>query len=45
MFENKALRRIFECKRVLVTGGLGHCRMEALRDLCSLPNIVKAYME
>ena len=41
MFENRVLRRIFGPKRDEVTGELRKLHNEELRDLYSLPNIVR----
>jgi len=41
VFENRVLRRIFGPKRDEVTGELGKLHNEELRDLYSLPNIVR----
>jgi hypothetical protein len=41
VFENKALRRIFGPKREEVTGGWRKLRNEELRDLLSLPSIIR----
>ena len=41
MFENRVLRRVFGSKRDEVTGELRKLRNEELRDLYSLPNIVR----
>ena len=41
VFENRVLRRVFEPKRDKVTGEWRKLRNEELRDLYSLPNIVR----
>ena len=41
MFENRALRKIFEHKRDEVTGERKKLHKEELNDLCSLPNIIR----
>ena len=41
MFENRVLRRVFGPKRDEVTGEWRKLHNEALRDLNSLPNIVR----
>jgi hypothetical protein len=41
VFENTVLRRIFGPKRDEVTGEWRKLHKEELRDLCSLPNIVR----
>jgi hypothetical protein len=41
MFENRVLRRIFASRRVEVTGGWRKLHNEELRDLYSLPNIIR----
>ena len=41
VFENKVLRRVFGSKRDEVTGELRKLHNEELRDLYSLPNIVR----
>ena len=41
MFENRVLRRAFGPKRDEVTGEWGKLHYEELRDLYSLPNIVR----
>ena len=41
VFENRVLRRIFGSKRDEVTGGWRKLHNEELRDLYSLPNIVR----
>jgi len=41
VFENRVLRRIFGPKRDEVTGELRKLHNEELRDLYSLPNIVR----
>jgi hypothetical protein len=41
VFENKVLRRIFEPKRDEVTGGCRKLHNEELRDLYSLPSIIR----
>ena len=41
VFENKVLRRVFGPKRDEVTGELRKLHNEELRDLYSLPNIVR----
>ena len=40
-FENRVLRRVFGPKRDEVTGEWRHLHNEELRDLYSLPNIVR----
>ena len=41
MFENRVLRRVFGSKRDEVTGECRKLHNEELRDLYSLPNIVR----
>jgi hypothetical protein len=41
VFENRGLRRIFELKRVKVTGGWKKLHNEELHNLYSLPNIIR----
>ena len=41
MFENRVLRRVFGSKRDEVTGEWRKLHNEELRDLYSLPNIVR----
>ena len=41
MFENMVLRKIFEHKRDEVTGERKKLHNEELKDLCSLPNIIR----
>jgi len=41
MFEKRVLRRVFGPKRDEVTGEWGKLHNEELRDLYSLPNIVR----
>ena len=41
MFDNKMLRRVFGLKRVEVTGEWRKLHKEELKDLYSLPNIVR----
>ena len=41
MFENRVLRRVFGSKRGEVTGEWRKLHSEELRDLYSLPNIVR----
>jgi len=41
VFENRVLRRVFESKRDEVTGEWRKLHNEEIRDLCSLPNIVR----
>jgi hypothetical protein len=41
VFENRVLRRIFEPKRLEITGEWRKLHNEGLNDLCSLPNIVR----
>ena len=41
MFENRVLRRVFGPKTDEVTGEWGKLHNEELRDLYSLPNIVR----
>ena len=41
VFENRVLRRVFGRKRDEVTGDWRKLHMEELRDLYSLPNIVR----
>ena len=41
MFENRVLKRVFEYKRDEVTGEWRKLHNEELRDLYSLPNIVR----
>jgi hypothetical protein len=41
VFENRVLRRIFGQKNVQVTGGLGKLYNDELRDLYSLPSIIR----
>jgi len=41
VFENRVLRRVFGSKRDKVTGEWGKLHNEELRDLYSLPNIVR----
>jgi hypothetical protein len=41
MFENRVLRRIFGPKRDVVTGGLRKLHNEELRNLCSLPSVIR----
>jgi hypothetical protein len=41
MFENRALRKIFGPKKEEVTGGWSKLNNEELRDLYSLPRIIR----
>jgi len=41
VFENRVFRRVFGSKRDEVTGEWRKLHKEELRDLCSLPNIVR----
>jgi hypothetical protein len=41
VFENRICRRMFDCKREEVTGGLRKLHSEELLNLFSLPDIIR----